>query len=371
MGGHRKVFELADNLTSAGNRVNVFIPNYEKKAGDIKSDIVNVKTINFPILRPLVFNLLLFFKLFEVSSKIKPDLIYCRPIISLVPLFFSKLKKALLFFEVNGNPYQNIKNGIYAKLRYCYLWFINHINFSNCDHIVAITTRIKSLIERLHNISLSKISVVESASNPEHFKPLDKKICRRRINISEDLFIAGFAGTLFEYQGIGLVIKAVDFIIPHIKNINILIVGDGVMREKLELEVKTKGLSNYFTFTGQIPYSEVPYYINAMDICLAPMLSTRDEASPLKIYDYLSCGKAVVVSDIDPLRELINKAQCLEVFNPDDYRDMADKIIGLWNDKSKVEVLQNKAREFILNGNTWKENANTIVQIYEKLKNSR
>ena len=68
------------------------------------------------------------------------------------------------------------------------------------------------------------------------------------------------------------------------------------MKDKLIEITSELGVSDKFTFTGRVPYEQVPFYINAADVCVAPFIKERNSRiglSALKTYEYLACGKPI------------------------------------------------------------------------------
>lgn len=81
-------------------------------------------------------------------------------------------------------------------------------------------------------------------------------------------------------------------------NTHLLIVGDGPEREKLERQAESSGLRSDTTFTGKIPYDEVPHYMAAMDIAVAPYKGENFYQSPMPIFEYMAMGKPIVASSM-------------------------------------------------------------------------
>lgn len=67
-----------------------------------------------------------------------------------------------------------------------------------------------------------------------------------------------------------------------------------------------------------VPYQKVPLYINASDICVTAKKSLKSGYSPLKLYEYMACGKQVVANRVNGFEILEkNKAGILvEPENP-------------------------------------------------------
>src|SRR2546425_11170552 len=79
------------------------------------------------------------------------------------------------------------------------------------------------------------------------------------------------------------------------RSIRGVIVGDGPDRQRLEALVEAEALRGQVTFTGSVPYREVPRYIGSFDVAVSlkpPMLP----GSPLKVREYMSCARPVIAS---------------------------------------------------------------------------
>ncbi len=85
------------------------------------------------------------------------------------------------------------------------------------------------------------------------------------------------------------------------QEVRLVIVGEGQFRQRLERLASELQISNKLLFLGNIDHAKIPMIINACDICIAPFTSWRNGkigVSPLKLYEYLSCGKPVVSTSI-------------------------------------------------------------------------
>jgi GT2 family glycosyltransferase/glycosyltransferase involved in cell wall biosynthesis len=65
---------------------------------------------------------------------------------------------------------------------------------------------------------------------------------------------------------------------------------------------------NNVTFTGEMPYSELPKYLHAFDVCLLPfqVIPLTLATNPVKVYEYLSAGKPVVSVDLPEIKQFEN-----------------------------------------------------------------
>src|SRR5690606_270983 len=58
-------------------------------------------------------------------------------------------------------------------------------------------------------------------------------------------------------------------------------------------------------FTGEVPYSQLPYYLHGFDVCLLPfkVIPLTLATNPVKVYEYLSAGKPVVTVDLPEMAQ--------------------------------------------------------------------
>ena len=116
-------------------------------------------------------------------------------------------------------------------------------------------------------------------------------------------------------------------------------------------------------FTGQVLYDKVYIYVNAMDICIAPFMSTRGETSAVKIFDYFACAKPVVVSDIKSVHELMLESKGAILVPPEDPKCLAEAIIGLLGDRRERERLGNNGRKFVVDNYSWETLTRRTIEV--------
>ncbi|HEY9791894.1 MAG TPA: glycosyltransferase [Candidatus Obscuribacterales bacterium] len=102
--------------------------------------------------------------------------------------------------------------------------------------------------------------------------------------------IVGYTGTLHEDR---LDVDLICDLSTRVPNCNFVFVGPNCLSRKNDLRLRTYPNVNLI---GAIPYSELPSYVAAFDICMTPhkVSEFTDSLDPLKLYEYLATGKPVV-----------------------------------------------------------------------------
>lgn len=222
-------------------------------------------------------------------------------------------------------------------------------NIINSDHLTLTTESLRLS----NNIPLEKTSIIPNGVNTDKFKLFK--------NMKEELglegFILGYVGVLREWVNFEPIFKILATLNTEMK---LLIVGkEGKFKETVALAKKYKVLDRVI-FTGTVPYSMVPKYISAMDICLIPFEpnSISENALPLKLFEYMACKKPIISTPISPIIKVANE-NVLYATTDEEYKQ---KINLLYEDYQLREKL-GKAGRKISEEYSWEKIALELEEI--------
>ncbi|VAX16991.1 hypothetical protein MNBD_NITROSPINAE01-32, partial [hydrothermal vent metagenome] len=129
---------------------------------------------------------------------------------------------------------------------------------------------------------------------------------REEYKIACDAPVVLYTGNLEKYQGIGLVMDSASLIVESEPAVRFLIVGGSSEDVKRYRGVaESIGLADNFVFTGSKPMEFMPVFMEMADILLSPRLEGTN--TPLKIYTYLSSGKAIVATNLPTHTQVLTK----------------------------------------------------------------
>jgi glycosyltransferase involved in cell wall biosynthesis len=174
--------------------------------------------------------------------------------------------------------------------------------------------------------------------NPE----VDSSWVKAKYNITGDIIL--YVGQLHGAQYVELLLKAAKKVLFKNNSVTFMVVGDGFKRKKLQKLAKELGVAQNVVFTGFVSYQNIPAYICAAEICVACFADNfvTNSKSPLKVVEYLACGRAVIASRVAEVEKMVKASGVL--VEPGDYHDLADNILKLMQDKKKRYQLSKKAR---------------------------
>lgn len=152
-----------------------------------------------------------------------------------------------------------------------------------------------------------------------------------------------YVGRLFEIKGVHTLLHAMN-LIKELK-IDLLIIGDGPERIRLEEMKKDLNLSNV-QFLGYLGLKKFSSYVSS---CLFSVLpSIVYENCPMTVLESMAMGKAVLGANIGGIPELINSGIDGMLFKPGDAHDLANKIKYLVQNKDLTIQMGQKGRQKII-----------------------
>jgi len=232
---------------------------------------------------------------------------------------------------------------------------------------LELTDKILAYTKRIVNPGLhEKVELVSAGVDTNLFKPdyEEGEAIRRRYHL-EDKKVVVYVGTSSAWHG------AEDLIEVAAKleeDVSVLMIGNEL--ETLEDRAKEKGVADKIVFTGFVEYEEVPKHISAADVAVAPYNPSGFREmerygfyfSPIKIFEYMACGKPVVASDLEIIRDIINENQCGLLAKPGNAEDFASKIRTLLEDEALREEFSENGRKAVIEKYTWERVAEEILK---------
>ena len=187
----------------------------------------------------------------------------------------------------------------------------------------------------------------------------------------KDSIVVGTVKKLSEKYGTRYLIEA--FKIVHDKfpdlPLRLLLVGDGAQREELESLVKNLGLDSVTKFTGNVSHRDVPLYHNMIDIPV--YVSVFDsESFGVSVIESGACGKAVVVSSVGGLTEVVKENSTGLVVPPRDATKTASAIEYLLTHPAERNQMGEAARKHVQENYEMKNCTAAMLRIYQRFNSA-
>jgi len=329
-----RLWTLARQLVERGDTVTVLPPRYRSALLQRGFSTAPIPLLPWPVLRPVSYAILSCLVGLLRAWRSKPDVVYYRWMDSPHPLLFARLVGAQCVCEVNGEPvpdWSETERRLKRRLKHRLATFA----LSRCDRVVVLTDGLRDLVIRRHRVAAERVAVLPSGTDTALFTPQDVAICRRRIGVGVERDYIGFVGSFYRYQGLHCLLEAMAIVRRTMPSVHLLLVGDGEASLELKAQADRLALNPYITWAGRIPYQEVPTWIGAMTLCVAPFRGDRVETSPVKIFDYLACGKPVIASAIPSVSTTFVQGGGVAFVAPDDPSALAQAVLVLLRDPDR------------------------------------
>jgi glycosyltransferase involved in cell wall biosynthesis len=247
---------------------------------------------------------------------------------------------------------------------------------------MTVTTQaLRTALERSTNIEFRSersrrtdqaVIIAPNGVDMESYETMpDPQEARRQLNLKDGLTV-GFTGHIYPGRGADLLFE----LAKGMPQVNFLWVGGTLeLVEFWRGKLHEANVDNV-TMTGFVQHSRVPLYQSASDILLMPYSRSIEASSgqdiaevinPMKMFEYMAAGRAIVTADLPVIREVLNEKNA--VFCEPVGEDNWESGIGNWklaiesllgNEAHRIE-LGIQAREDV-QGYTWTARASGILQ---------
>ena len=357
------MLELFNNLNKSYETY-LFVPK-PKEIRVASPNIIYVLWINIPIVRVILYHITLFFNLFILCKKAEINVIYARQeSFNIAPLIVSKLLNITYVVEINGLLLEEerllgINERLIALSR-----FSEKINYRYAARIISVTQEIKNCIIRRYNVPDEKIVVIENGANIDLFRPMEQDKLVLNLNLDENYNYVGYVGSFTRWHGLENVIKSAHLVLKVFNNTKFIFVGDGPLKEELFNLVDTLNLKNYFVFVGRVPHDKVPQYINTFDVCMI-LKDKNIPGSPLKLWEYMACGKPVVATNTNDFK-VLEKSDAGILIDSEKYENISDAIINLLENNELREKMGLNGRKYVVENHSWKRVAQNVSEVCQE-----
>ena len=250
---------------------------------------------------------------------------------------------------------------------------------SRADAVVTICELLKTELQPRASRP-DKVHVVANGVDTNAFAPQTANAqLKERWKLSGKEVIL-YAGTFQPYEGLDLLVRAIGHIVRSRPSAHLVIVGGSagfahgagsVTPEERELLaiVRETGATEHVTFTGRIPHAEVKDMYAMADVLAYPRRLTRTTAltTPLKPLEAMAMAKAVVVSDVAPMLELVRDGQTGLTFKAGDVSDLASKLTKLLRNAALRDQLGQNAREWAVRERQWPDLVARYRDLYQSV----
>jgi len=346
---NRLFYKQAVTLQKAGYHVNLIIPHPRDEI------IQGINILSLPeykkrrdkilknIPRTLIKSLKLNAKIYQLYD---PELIPVGLVLKLLR------KKIICDFSEDyySDTFDKKWLGILKKPAAIYISTLQKIALKTFDNIIAAEPEIESKFKSNKTILLRNFPVLSIRDNLAD------------ISYEKNKFTLIYAGWLTRTRGIKEIIESLEYVNTDVE---FLLMGKWEKGYKEECEALSGW--NSTTDLGFKPLSEVYSYTSSSDIGIVNFLPhpNHNEALPNKPFDYMASSIPFIFSNFKYWKSIFS--ECGLSVNPEDPKDIAEKIQTLLENKELKIRLGKRGREFVENQYNWETESKKLIKLYREL----
>lgn len=235
------------------------------------------------------------------------------------------------------------------------------------NKVIVVSPEFLSTLEKRIPAASNKLVLVPNTIRDSFFE--DYLVEETIINKYKNNFVLLYLGDTHLRRGLQTAIASLQKISEIIPEIKLVIVGKSSTDSVLKQQAQGLNVEQFIDFEGWKNVSLFQSYILSSDICISPLHRNlqHDVAYANKIFQYMSLGKPLLVSDATAQKKLIEKTKSGLVHKEKDVEDFSRKIVTLYHDASLRKELGEHGKKFVRNDFSWEQTSKNLINLYNTL----
>jgi len=347
------VMKMCNAISEEGVSVKLFAMKRNNKSNDTfeyygldrNFEVEYVYRIPIDVVGPAVYSILVALKVKQMSNI---DVIYSRHRYALACLITSGTP---FVYETHTMPKGEVETKTERLL----------FRSKSFKYLVVVSRKLKKdFLSTFTELSPKSVIVAHDASD----KPkIDQSISPNLWPGRTSSLQVGYSGHLYPGKGMEVISK----LAPKIPSIDFHIIGGSKKEIK---KWKQKAHYENLHYHGHVPHKSMSLYYNSIDVGICPLQdfviipsgkNISRWTSPLKIFEYMAHGLAVICSDLDVLKEVVEHGENGLIAERDSVQDWKSKINKLKCSKELRDKLSENAKNDHADRYTWKSRARRLL----------
>jgi glycosyltransferase involved in cell wall biosynthesis len=326
---------------------------------------------NFPEVQEMAHNGKLFWRGWRHFRSNPPSLIYQRHGgFIFAGLALARLLGVPCVIEYNSSDAKRAQ--LWKERRFTFgglLRRVEQLHLTRADVVSVVSSVLAEQAAASYPECKNRRLINPNGVDPQKFRPdIDGAAVRHRLKIPAGRIVVGFSGTFMPYQGLETLANSIRWLAANgrLGGFHFVVLGDGGMRPGLEQMLDGIECRDHVSFPGAVPFAEVESYLAAGDILVSPHALPPGKDvdfywSPIKLFEYMAMGKAIVASRLGQMAEVLEDGVDALLVTAGDEPALAKAILRLAEDAGLRTRLGQAARAKVLARYTWRHNVARLL----------
>jgi len=288
----------------------------------------------------LFFDFLILLKGISLCLRNRYDVIHGIEEAGMIAVLLAKLFGKKVIFEKHSDP-SSYKKGALRNVIMKMYSMVERIAVRFSDAVIGTGAGLVRQVDdmgtgtRAFHIFDIPSSLSEPASD-------DVKLIRKELQKQTGEILITFVGSFAVYQGVDLLFASIPHVVADFPQARFVVIGgsDAEIVER-KAALSKDGVEEKVSFLGKVAPDLLPNYLAASDVLLSPRISGVN--TPLKILDYMKVGRAIVATDVESNRLLVDETTA--VLAAPDPVAFAKAITLLAKDERKRDTMGKAGRQ--------------------------
>ena len=306
----------------------------------------------------LAYNFVTLWRMGRATRSFRPDFIYERYSLFLfATVWIARRRDIPLILEINDSAVVERVRPLYLRkpARRIERWCL-----TRATGLVFISTHFQQLLSAEYGALPP--SVVSPNAVDARFDPRahDRDALRRRHGL-EGRVVCGHIGAFAYWHGLPDFVRAMLDRLQETPALTLLLVGDGADLPAVRREVQARGLGDRVLLPGRVAHHTIPEWIACMDYAFLP--DSNEYGSPMKLFELMAMGVAVVAPDYDPVAEVVEDGESGWLFPRKQLGACVEQVLSLVDRPDERARAGTMARAFVERERRWHNNAQQLLSL--------
>lgn len=217
-------------------------------------------------------------------------------------------------------------------------------------------------------VNPNKIVVVPNAINPD-FEEYEHELYPKMKELLSGKPVVGYIGSLRELEGVDLTAEAISHLKSRKIDANFFVLTSESGQDELRKYCQALDISDRSFVVGPVPHKQVNPFYGLIDVFVVsrPDLRVTRLVTPLKPFEAMRAGCAVLVSDLPALSEIVTDGVTGRLFSAGDAVELANCIEELCHDTNQRKQLGQAAKSWVEDNRTWPSVIESVPNMYDAL----
>ena len=316
-------------------------------------NLIRVKKVPIgPSLPKFFFDFVFLFEAIGMTMRRHYDIVHGVEDAGMVALVVGRLARAKVVFEKHSDPASYAgKKGVMRLVMRAYA-AVERFVMRHADAVIGtgpgLLRQVNALAPKTPATVISDIPSSLVEPDPDGVRAARARLLAPPAGaaapVADGVVFATYVGSFASYQGIDLLFAAMPPALRKCPALRFAVIG-GTPQEIAERRaaLAAEGLADRVAFVGKVPPDELPCWLAASDIVLSPRIAGVN--TPLKLLDYLKVGRAIVATDHEANRLILDEKTALLV--PIDPEAFAEGVASLAADRARREEIGSRGRRLV------------------------